>query len=137
MINYFIFNTLCHNYSAFRIRNKKNIISKKFRERFISNIESVLYNKEYKTTNKIELLNGKIVELITTNINLNNEDLLLSIVIDVTEFENTIMSIEQSEKTYKLLLQTLPEGIIIINPKNNKHIYRVNTTKLSIGSIFN
>ena len=106
------------------IDNMKNIISKKFRERFISNIESVLYNKEYKTTNKIELLNGKIVELITTNINLNNEDLLLSIVIDVTEFENTIMSIEQSEKTYKLLLQTLPEGIIIINPKNNKHIYR-------------
>src|SRR5699024_5208419 len=41
-----------------------------------------------------------------------------------TELENTIMNIEQSEKTYKLLLQTLPEGIVIINPMTNKHIYR-------------
>ena len=28
------------------------------------------------------------------------------------------------KKTYKLLLQTLPEGIVIINPMTNKHIYR-------------
>ncbi len=46
------------------------------------------------------------IELVTTNIKLNAEDLLISIVIDITELENTIMNIEQSEKTYKLLLQT-------------------------------
>ena len=80
--------------------------------------------KEEKIINKIELINGNIVELVTTNINLNNEDLLISILIDITELENTIMNIEQSEKTYKLLLQTLPEGIVIINPMTNKHIYR-------------
>ena len=106
------------------IETIKDIIVKKFRERFLSNIELVINKKEDKVTNKIELLNGKIVELVTTNININDKDLLLSIVIDVTELENTIMNIEQSEKTYKLLLQTLPEGIIIINPKNNNHIYR-------------
>ncbi|MCA9749543.1 MAG: HAMP domain-containing histidine kinase, partial [Romboutsia sp.] len=73
---------------------------------------------------KIELINGRIVELVTTNIKLNDEDLLISIVIDITELENTIMNIEQSEKTYKLLLQTLPEGIVIVNPTTKKHIYR-------------
>ena len=70
------------------------------------------------------MINGRIVELVTTNIKLNAEDLLISIVIDITELENTIMNIEQSEKTYKLLLQTLPEGIVIVNPTTKKHIYR-------------
>lgn len=106
------------------IEDIKNIISKKFRERFLSNIKLVISEKEEKVINKIELINGRIVELITTNIKLNDEDLLISIVIDITELENTIMNIEQSEKTYKLLLQTLPEGILIVNPKTNKHIYR-------------
>lgn len=106
------------------IENIRNIISKKFREKFLSSIQSIICGKEEKIINKIELINGKIVELITTNIKLNEEDLLISILIDITELENTIMNIEQSEKTYKLLLQTLPEGIVIINPMTNKHIYR-------------
>ena len=102
----------------------KNIVSKKFREKFLSNIQLVISRKEEKVINKIELINGRIVELVTTNIKLNDEDLLISIVIDITELENTIMNIEQSEKTYKLLLQTLPEGIVIVNPTTKKHIYR-------------
>lgn len=106
------------------IKDIKNIVSKKFRERFLANIQSVISGKEEKVINKIELINGRIVELITTNIKLNDKDLLISIVIDITELENTIMNIEQSEKTYKLLLQTLPEGIVIVNPTTNKHIYR-------------
>ena len=106
------------------IEDIKNIVSKKFRERFLSNIQLVISEKEEKVINKIELINGRIVELVTTNIKLNDEDLLISIVIDITELENTIMNIEQSEKTYKLLLQTLPEGIVIVNPTTNKHIYR-------------
>ena len=102
----------------------KNIVIKKFRERFLSNIQLVISEKKEKVINKIELINGKVIEIVTTNIKLNDEDLLISIVIDITELENTIMNIEQSEKTYKLLLQTLPEGIIIINPDTNNHIYR-------------
>ena len=102
----------------------KQIISKKFRDKFLNNMKLITSKKEEKVVNKIELANGKIVELITTNIELNNEELLISIIIDITELENTIMNIEQSEKTYKLLLQTLPEGIIIINPDTNEHIYR-------------
>ena len=106
------------------IEDIKNIVSKKFREKFLSNIQLVISRKEEKVINKIELINGRIVELVTTNIMLNAEDLLISIVIDITELENTIMNIEQSEKTYKLLLQTLPEGIVIVNPTTKKHIYR-------------
>ncbi len=106
------------------IEDIKNVVSKKFRERFLSNIQLVISEKEEKTINKIELINGRVVELVTTNIKLNDEDLLISIVIDITELENTIMNIEQSEKTYKLLLQTLPEGILIVNPMTNKYIYR-------------
>ena len=106
------------------IEDIKNIVSKKFREKFLSNIQLVISRKEDKVINKIELINGRIVELVTTNIKLNDEDLLISIVIDITELENTIMNIEQSEKTYKLLLQTLPEGIVIVNPTTKKHIYR-------------
>ena len=106
------------------IEDIKNIVSKKFREKFLSNIQLVMSRKEEKVINKIELINGRIVELVTTNIKLNDEDLLISIVIDITELENTIMNIEQSEKTYKLLLQTLPEGIVIVNPTTKKHIYR-------------
>ncbi|WP_290459528.1 PAS domain-containing sensor histidine kinase [Romboutsia ilealis] len=106
------------------IEDIKSIISKKFRERFLSNIQLVISEKEEKIINKIELINGRIIELVTTNIKLNEEDLLISIVIDITELETTIMNIEQSEKTYKLLIQTLPEGIVIVNPMTNKHIYR-------------
>ena len=106
------------------IEDIKNIVSKKFRQKFLSNIQLVISRKEEKVINKIELINGRIVELVTTNIKLNDEDLLISIVIDITELENTIMNIEQSEKTYKLLLQTLPEGIVIVNPTTKKHIYR-------------
>ena len=106
------------------IEDIKNVVIKKFRERFLSNIKLVISQKKEKVIDKIELINGKILEIVTTNIKLNDEDLLISIVIDVTELENTIMNIEQSEKTYKLLLQTLPEGIIIINPDTNSHIYR-------------
>ncbi len=93
-------------------------------EKMYKNLMNVISKKEEKITNKIELINGRIVELVTTNIKLNDEDLLISIVIDITELETTIMNIEQSEKTYKLLIQTLPEGIVIVNPMTNKHIYR-------------
>ena len=48
----------------------------------------VISRKEEKVINKIELINGRIVELVTTNIKLNAEDLLISIVIDITELEN-------------------------------------------------
>ncbi len=99
-------------------------INKKFRKKFIENINLVQVGKTDKSTTKIETKDGKILEFITTNIVLNNKNMLLSIAIDISILENALTEIEQSEKTYKLLLQTLPEGIIIIDKQTNNYIYR-------------
>lgn len=106
------------------VDNVKENINKKFRKKFIENINLVQFGKKDKSTTKIETKEGKTVEFITTNIVLNNKKMLLSIAIDISILENALTEIEQSEKTYKLLLQTLPEGIIIIDKQTNNYIYR-------------
>ncbi|MGX4598826.1 ATP-binding protein [Faecalimicrobium sp. JNUCC 81] len=99
-------------------------INKKFKQDFMKNMSIVKLNKQEKTTMKLETNQGRIIEFITTSITLNNESMLLSIAIDITDSEKVITYLEQSEKTYKLLLKTLPEGIMIIDKKSNNYIYR-------------
>ncbi len=99
-------------------------ISDKYKKELLDNLTLVKWGKEEKVSTKIETIDGKIIEFITTNVFINNEDMLLSIAIDITSIENVITELEQSEKTYKLLLQTLPEGIIIIDKKTKNYIYR-------------
>lgn len=101
----------------------KNLIAKS-KKNFIDNISLVLIGKKDKISTKIETQEGKIIEFITTNIILNNNKLLLSIAIDITNLEKIITDLEQSEKTYKLLLQTLPEGVVIIDKNTNNYTYR-------------
>jgi signal transduction histidine kinase len=113
-----------NSHSEVLIDNVEANINKKFRKKFIDNINLVQFGKKDKSTTKIETKEGKTVEFITTNIVLNNKKMLLSIAIDISILENALTEIEQSEKTYKLLLQTLPEGIIIIDKQTNKYIYR-------------
>ena len=102
----------------------KENINEKFRKKLLDNMTLVRWGKEDKVSNKVETIDGKIIEFITTNVLINNEDMLLSIAIDITSIENAITELEQSEKTYKLLLQTLPEGIIIIDKNTKNYIYR-------------
>lgn len=102
----------------------KENINEKFRKKLLDNMTLVKWGKEEKVSNKVETIDGKIIEFITTNVLINNEDMLLSIAIDITSIENAITELEQSEKTYKLLLQTLPEGIIIIDKNTKNYIYR-------------
>lgn len=99
-------------------------LNKKFKQDFLKNISLVKLNKQEKTKMRLETLKDKTIEFITTNIVLNNENMLLSIAIDITNTEKIINDLEQSEKTYKLLLKTLPEGIMIIDKKSNNYIYR-------------
>ncbi|MDK2563197.1 PAS domain-containing sensor histidine kinase [Romboutsia sedimentorum] len=113
-----------NSHSEVLIDNVEANINKKFRKKFIDNINLVQFGKKDKSTTKIETKEGKTVEFITTNIVLNNKKMLLSIAIDISILENALTEIEQSEKTYKLLLQTLPEGIIIIDKQTNNYIYR-------------
>ena len=105
----------------------KNKLVNKFRKEFSNNIDLVKSGDEERTITKLETKEGKVVEFITTNLGLNDKNIFISIAIDITNLENAISDIEQSEKTYKLLLHTLPEGIIIIDKKTNRHIYRNET----------
>lgn len=99
-------------------------ISEKFKKDFIKNMSIVKLSKQDKVTMKLETKQGRVIEFITTSITLNNENMLLSIAVDITDSEKIMTYLEQSEKTYKLLLKTLPEGIMIIDKKNNESIYR-------------
>lgn len=119
-----LFNLKDHTQKIVLIDNLKENIIKKFRQEFIKNINLVQLGKKSKVTTKIETKEGKTIEFTTTNIVLNNTSMLLSIAIDISTLENALTDIEQSEKMYKLLLQTLPEGIIIIDKKTNNYIYR-------------
>lgn len=102
----------------------KGNINKENRKKFIKGINLVRIGKEEKIINKIETEDGKIIEFMTTSITLNNTPMMLSIAIDITDLENAKSQLEESEKTYKLLLQTLPEGIVIIDKKTKVHTYR-------------
>ena len=102
----------------------KSKVSKKFRKEFLNNIQTIKLGNQERILTKVETVKGNTIELITTNLGLNEKDMYISIAIDITDLENAITNIEQSEKTYKLLLHTLPEGIIIIDRKRKKHIYR-------------
>ena len=112
------------NDSNLSIDDMTKCINYKSKKNLIDNVNMVLMGKREKISTKIETNEGKVIDVITTNIVLNNTKLLLSIAIDITNLENIITDIEQSEKTYKLLLQTLPEGIVIIDKKTNNYIYR-------------
>lgn len=102
----------------------KSNITRNFKKRFMKNIELVKSGKQERSITNLETEDGKIIEFITTSINLNNTPMLLSMVIDITDLENAKLELEESEKTYKLLLQALPEGIVIIDKKTKVHTYR-------------
>lgn len=119
-----LFNLSSESLDNILVDDIKLNINKKFKQDFMKNMSIVKLNKQDKTTMKLETKQGRVIEFITTSITLNNENMLLSIAIDITDSERVITYLEQSEKTYKLLLKTLPEGIMIIDKKSNNYIYR-------------
>jgi signal transduction histidine kinase/PAS domain-containing protein len=103
------------------INNQLNI---QYREKFLKSINMIQTGKKDKVSVKVETEEGKIIEFISTSIILNEKQMVISLAIDITNSEKTMMELEQTEKTYKLLLQTLPEGIAIIDKKTKNHVYR-------------
>ncbi len=97
-----------------------NNFKSKFSRLFYKNTKLV----KNKVITKVETKDNRVIEIITTNMILNEENVLLSIVADITHLEKALSDIEESEMTYRLLLQTLPEGIVIIDKSTKKHIYR-------------
>lgn len=96
----------------------KNILEFK---KSLTKIESELNSKSFL---KLETKNNKFLEIIFVNMKISDKLCALIIVMDVTELENTLLNIKESEKTYKLLIQTLPEGIIILDKTNKNEIYK-------------
>lgn len=118
-----LFSLDCENKSV-RIDDIKNKIDKKSIEKFKRNIKFVNEGKIEKLSNKIKTVNGLFIELITTKININDTNKLLTIAIDISSIEKAIRELEGSKKSYKMLIQNLPEGIVVIDKKSKNYIYQ-------------
>ena len=49
--------------------------------------------------------------------------MILSIINDFTEYEIALSKLSENRQTYSTLLQTLPEGIVLVNKYTKKQIY--------------
>ena len=107
-----------------KIEDVKNKIHIKSIENFKKNIKFVDNNKKEKLNTKIKTKNELVLELITTKININNTSKLLTIVVDITNIEKAIGELEENRKSYKMLVQNLPEGIVVIDKKTKNYIYQ-------------
>lgn len=107
-----------------KIEDVKNKIHIKSIENFTKNIKFVDNNKKEKLNTKIKTKNELVLELITTKININNTSKLLTIVVDITNIEKAIGELEENRKSYKMLVQNLPEGIVVIDKKTKNYIYQ-------------
>ena len=107
-----------------KIEDVKNKIHIKSIENFTKNIKFIDNNKKEKLNTKIKTKNELVLELITTKININNTSKLLTIVVDITNIEKAIGELEENRKSYKMLVQNLPEGIVVIDKKTKNYIYQ-------------
>ena len=124
------------NDSAFDIlkinKNKENItleiLKNKLRKeeinQLVQSLSDVQSGKISKCVNKLKTLDNVFIEIITTKIETDDSNKLLSIIVDVTEMEEALNKLEENQKTYRALAQNLPDGIIVIDKKNNDYIYQ-------------
>ncbi|MGL5753236.1 MAG: ATP-binding protein, partial [Paraclostridium sp.] len=102
----------------------KNYIEKESIPSLMENIKFIYDNESQRITSKVKTKDGLHIELITTKININNKQMLLTITIDITSMEKALIELEDSRKSYKMLIQNLPEGIVVIDKKNKNYIYQ-------------
>lgn len=98
-------------------------ISKGSKDEFLHNILTLKNGIKEQEENKLELENGKIVDFISSTFRLNGKDMILSIVSDCTEHEVALNKLDENKETYYGLIQTLPEGIILLNKYTKKQVY--------------
>lgn len=106
------------------ISDIKNSIDEKSIDKFVGNMKFVYEGRAKKLENKIKTNDGLFIEMITTKININNKNMLLTLAIDITTIEKAIRELEESRKSYKTLIQNLPEGIVVIDKKTKNYIYQ-------------
>ena len=98
-------------------------VSKKSRDEFLHNIVIIEKGLKEREISKLELENGKIIDFISSSFILNDKKMILSIASDCTENERAVNKLEENKKTYSALIQTLPEGIMLINRYTRKQEY--------------
>ena len=123
----------------FNIKENENIsieyvinqIKVNYRNEFIRNIKRISDKECEEVTTRIITKTNKVIDIITTELVLNNTNMLLNIVIDITDIEIGKLKLEESKKTYERILQLLPEGIVIISKDTREHMY-INKTMIEI-----
>ena len=98
-------------------------VCKKNKDNFRYNIFTMKNDSQNEQKSQIELENGKIVNIMSSTFILNNEKMILTIVSDFTQNKISLNKLEENKKTYYALLQTLPEGIILVNRYTKKQVY--------------
>ncbi|MFR2317793.1 PAS domain-containing protein, partial [Terrisporobacter sp.] len=98
-------------------------VCKKNKDNFRYNIFTMKNDSQNEQKSQIELENGKIFNIMSSTFILNNEKMILTIVSDFTQNKISLNKLEENKKTYYALLQTLPEGIILVNRYTKKQVY--------------
>lgn len=98
-------------------------IKKDSKDDFLHNIFTLKNGSKEEKKSKLKLENGKIIDLVSSTFILDNKKMILSIVSDCTEHEMSLSKLDESKETYYGLIQTLPEGIILVNKYTKKQVY--------------
>ncbi|WP_434796923.1 ATP-binding protein [Terrisporobacter vanillatitrophus] len=98
-------------------------ISKDSKDEFLHNIFILKNGIKDQEKSQLELENGKIIDFISSTFRLNGKKMILSIASDCTEHEVALNKLDENKETYYGLIQTLPEGIILVNKYTKKQVY--------------
>lgn len=98
-------------------------ISKDSKDEFLHNIFILKNGVKEQEKSQLELENGKIIDFISSTFRLNGKEMILSIASDCTEHEVALNKLDENKETYYGLIQTLPEGIILVNKYTKTSIY--------------
>jgi PAS domain S-box-containing protein len=120
-----------------KLEDLLNNILPVYRENLLNNMKDIYLKKKDKSKLIIKTNNNNYMEIITTSLNINNQDLFITIVTDITKREKAKLEIEENEKTYRYLIETLPEGIFILEKSTLKctYINKVMAEMLSLESL--
>ncbi|MDY2736976.1 PAS domain-containing sensor histidine kinase, partial [Intestinibacter sp.] len=120
---YDIFDIDQKKYQISSIEDLSNYVINEDKEVFIKNIITDNFFDNEKMW-MIKTFNNKTVKVIENFLDYENKNFKLVIFSDVTKNQNLIEDIEEREKIYRVLLETLPDGVIIVDKITKKYIYR-------------
>lgn len=98
-------------------------ISKVSIDEFLHNIFALKNEVKEEERSQLQLENGKIVDFVSSTFNLNGKKMILTLVSDCTQHQIALNKLDENKKTYYGLIQTLPEGIMLVNKYNKKQVY--------------